>query len=404
MRRFIITTALACAGWSCVEPAVLEERPCPCAPGFRCCEVIQLCMTPERVATLRCAISADAAAPAADAAVPPEAAPPAAPAVCENGGGGLQATYFAGGDFTGASVTRIEPVPALYWGADPPDPMLAGSGWSALFSGQLQPAASETFTFALHANGGARLWLGGELLIDWWRHPYYLPLTASVKLEAGRRYDLLIEYVDEGGDSSLALRWQSPSTHPGVIGQCHLVPGPGKPGPCGAGPGQCLPPGGPACTRAGQGLRARYFRELPFRLLDKEQIEPVVSAYIASDDPALPRSLRWDGFLTVPVTGDYSFYLVTATSAQLFLDGQRTPPVVQAHGDYRDGWLREEEGHLSLRAGDKIKIEVEQQYLLPNAFPTGESPPVLVHLRWKPPGGPKGIIPTCFLSPPEPEP
>jgi hypothetical protein len=411
MRRFIFTTALACAGaWSCVEPVVVEERPCPCAPGYSCCNVIQLCMTPEKVAALRCTITAADAgadamvppdlAPPADVSVAPDAAPPAAPTACQNGGGGLQATYFRQADFTGPSVTRVEPVPVFYWGSQPPDPALGDGPWSALFSGQLEPAVSETFTFALTANGGARLWLGGELLIDWWRRPYYLPLTASVKLEAGRRYDLLIEYVDEGGDSSLALRWQSPSTHPAVIGQCHLHPAPGKASACGAGPGQCSPPGGPACpAQAGQGVRARYYRRVP--VVDKEQIEPGVSVFIPGDDPALPDLVRWEGFVTAPVTGEYSFYLVTATSAQMFLKGKKVPPVVQARGDWRDGWLREQEGLAFLMAGEKAEIQVEHEYKGASSFPTGDSPPVLVHLRWKPPGGPKGIIPTCFLTPAE---
>jgi PA14 domain len=423
MRRFIITSALACAAWSCVQPVVLEERPCPCAPGYRCCEVIQLCMPPEKVAALRCSVAAppdagaladaivdlappaDVLSPAADSAatVVPDADPPVASgAVCENGGGGLVASYFGAGDFSGVPVTRVEPVPALYWGATPPDPSLGRNPWSATFTGQLQPSVSETFTFALTANGGARLWLGGELLIDWWRRPFYLPMAASMDLQAGRLYDLMVEYVDEGGDSSLALRWESQSTHPAVIGQCHMIPGPGKPSVCGAAAGQCLPPGGPACESMGQGLRARYFRELPFRLLDKEQIEPGVSVYIPYADQGLPRSLRWDGFIEAPVTGEYTFYLVTASSAQMFLEGNRITPVVQAQGDSRDSWLREREGRRMLVAG-KYRIEVDHQYL-PNAFPTGESPPVMVHLRWKPPGGHRSIIPTCFLSPPEPEP
>jgi len=427
MRRFIFTTALACAGaWSCVEQVVVEERPCPCAPGYTCCDVIQLCMSPEKVAALRCALTAadagvDAAPGApdvlspdvlppdtrpADAFLAPEVAAPPSSTVCENGGGGLQATYFGKADFTGPSVTRVEPVPALYWGHEPPDQALAGGPWSALFSGQLEPAVSETFTFALTANGGARLWLGGELLIDWWRRPYYLPLTASARLEAGRRYDLLIEYVDEGGDSSLALRWQSPSTHPGVIGQCHLHPAPGKASACGSGPGQCLPPGGPACpAQEGQGLRARYYRQPP--VVHKEQIEPGVSIYIPGDDPAIPHTVRWDGSLTAPVTGEYSFYLVTASSAQMFLKDEQAPPalpvspVVQARGDHRDGWLREQQGQVSLVAGRPYKIEVEQQYLQGSSFSTGEAVPVLVHLRWKPPGGPKAIIPGCFFTPEE---
>jgi len=431
--RIILAIALACPALalsSCVEVVSVEERPCPCSKGYQCCEAVGLCMTPEKVAALGCARlprATDGTAgtaiddPPADAAVPrdggrdgaaaeaPRAdAPPAdlppLPAVspCANGGGGLLATYYDSADFTSPKVMRIEPTPVFYWGAGAPDPAVRSDGWSAILTGQLQPSASELFTFALDADDGARLWVGGELLIDWWRRPFYLPLAASLRLEAGRKYDVLVEYVEGTGNASLGLRWQSPSTAQAVIPQCHLFPGPGTPSACPASAVDCLPAGTPACRGKGQGLRATPFRDL-FRAPRPSRIDATVSAYVDAGDPELPVSMRWEGLLEAPLTGTYSFYLVTAGKARLFLDDEnRTAAVVEAQADPRDGWLREQEGTRALVAGQKHRIEVEHE--LGSSSPSGKSPPMLIHLRWKPPGGPREIIPTCFLNPPESDP
>jgi len=407
MRGIIITPLLLFGAQACVQPATVEERPCPCSPGYRCCEAVQLCMPPEQVAALRCtppdAGRADAA-PVADArpdsagdlSAPRDAPLPtvAVPPICENGGGGLEGTYFASADFSGPSLSRLEPASIFYWGVTPGQ--FSPGSWSALFSGQLQAPASETFTFVLGASGGARLWLDGELLIDWWRRPYEHAFTASMKLEADRRYDLLVEYVDQATDPALELRWESPSTPMGPIGQCNLIPGVIKRGPCSAGPEDCIPPGAPACLGQGQGLRVRYYGDRDLVMQQKEQVEPGVSTWISAEDADLPRSMRWEGWLEAPLTGPYQFYLVTSSTAVMSINGRR---VVEAGGDTGDRLLHEREGQQELVAGTKYKIQVDQRSVLPDTPPSDVAMAVLVHLRWKTPGGPKSIIPTCFLTP-----
>jgi hypothetical protein len=459
LTKAIALASLAASGWSCVEVVTLDERPCPCSPGYACCAALGLCLTPDKVATLACAGPAgDGARPdaaGADLALPfdgpagetrPADAPPAdlrldgdpgagpdaaaadlpaaavpppdaassdgdAPLVwglspCDNGGGGLYATYYDNPDFTARKLSRVEPVPALDWGQGSPDPSVGVDGWSATFTGQIEPTASELYTFALDADDGARLWVGGELVIDWWRRPFYLPMTGSLRLEAGRRYDVLVEYVEDSADARLGLRWQSPTTRQAVIAQCNLVPAVGQPSACPAGPGDCIPPGAAACPSADagagatRGLLFTRFREVFRTRFEDPTVVPGVSLYIDGDQPELPRSLLWEGFIDVPTSGSYSFFVTTVGTAKVYLSGDKANPVVQARSDFMDEWLREEEGTRFLPAG-RHKIEVE--HVFGTAFPTKyKSNPVLIHLRWRPPGAAKSMIPSCFFTPAEP--
>jgi hypothetical protein len=415
MWRCIGAIAVAsAAASSCVEVVGVAERPCPCSQGYQCCEAIQRCLPPEEVAVLHCALpdgGADTAAPARDAGAeapargdagapgpdaPLVSGPPPAggSTICENGAAGLTARYFAGSDFTGREITRVEAVPAFHWGTQPPDPSLPAEGWSALLGGQLQPTASETYTFALHAPGGGRLWVGGELLIDWWRRPFFLPITASLPLQAGRTYEVLVEYRDPPeGEAALSLRWQSTSTPAGVIPQCHLFPAAPRPGPCPQGTGDCELPA--PCPKPGRGLRLTQFNEGSGEP-PLTRIVPTVSAFFPSD-PDLPNRARWEGTIDLPVTGAYTFYLVSAGRARVHIDGDEVNPLVEVHTDGTDGWLRERQGDRPLMAG-KHRIEVDHQLAGQTFGDLGV--PLLVQLRWKPPGGQRSVLPSCLLEPP----
>ncbi len=90
--------------------------------------------------------------------------------------------------------------------------------FSVRWTGKIQPKYSETYTFSSQEDDGLRLWVDGQLLINDWRDHKLTSRQASIPLEAGRKYDIRIEYFngpqhahDSTGRAAARLRWTSPS-------------------------------------------------------------------------------------------------------------------------------------------------------------------------------------------------
>ena len=140
---------------------------------------------------------------------------------------GLTATYYDHEDFTGASVTRVDPTIDFHWKTASPDPAIPADRFSARWIGRIRAEYSEPYTFYVAADEGARLWIDGRLLIDAWKNKRQLKLSARpMKLLAGRKYDVKLEYREHKGDANLQLWWSSPSTPKSIVPQSQLDPSP----------------------------------------------------------------------------------------------------------------------------------------------------------------------------------
>jgi Concanavalin A-like lectin/glucanases superfamily/PA14 domain/Glycosyl hydrolases family 2, sugar binding domain/Glycosyl hydrolases family 2, TIM barrel domain/Glycosyl hydrolases family 2 len=80
------------------------------------------------------------------------------------------------------------------------------------WTGRVEPGFSETYTFSMIGDNGFRLWVDGRLVIDNWVDNWDIEQVGQpIALEAGRRYDIKVEYFEHVGGSNLRLRWQSAS-------------------------------------------------------------------------------------------------------------------------------------------------------------------------------------------------
>ncbi|MCP4263228.1 MAG: hypothetical protein GY774_37825 [Planctomycetes bacterium] len=141
-------------------------------------------------------------------------------------GGGLKAEYFNNRDLSGEPVlTRIDPEIDFNWGnadvpgENSPDASINVDDFSARWSGELEVDLTDTYTFHVTANNGFRLWLDGELIIDYWNN-----LTTDsresepIELVAGDIHSVQMEYF-EGADTAVAqLFWESTKR------QQHIIP------------------------------------------------------------------------------------------------------------------------------------------------------------------------------------
>jgi glucose/arabinose dehydrogenase len=144
-------------------------------------------------------------------------------------GDGLSATYFNNMDFTGTTVTRIDPRIDFNWGVGSPDSNIAPYSYSARWTGQVKADHSETYTFYTRSDDGARLWVNGQLLIDKWIDQAATEYSGSITLVAGQKYDIKMEYYQNGGGSSARLQWSSASTPKTTIPQANLFSSPMAP-------------------------------------------------------------------------------------------------------------------------------------------------------------------------------
>ncbi|MFG3256942.1 PA14 domain-containing protein [Streptomyces sp. NPDC048172] len=82
---------------------------------------------------------------------------------------------------------------------------------SVRWTGKLTPEKSGAHTFHLTGDNGFRLWIDGKPVIDHWVDDWDKEQNSEpVSLEAGRAYDIKVEYFEHEGGSNLHLRWTPP--------------------------------------------------------------------------------------------------------------------------------------------------------------------------------------------------
>lgn len=94
--------------------------------------------------------------------------------------------------------------------------------FSARWSGQIEPQFSEEYSFHTISNDGVRLWINGRQIIDDWSEHGEQENTARIALEAGKKYDVKIEYFYNGGSAAMKLLWSSPSQAKAAVASSQL--------------------------------------------------------------------------------------------------------------------------------------------------------------------------------------
>ena len=137
--------------------------------------------------------------------------------------GGLKAEYFDDQEFHKPRLVRYDPTLNFQWGLGAPDPSV-NVDFAARWTGRLEPKYSEMYTLQTHAEDGVRVWIDGKPIIDKWEDaPPYLQ-EANIPLQAGRKYDIRIDYHNKMGEAILRLRWSSPSQRKEIIAASQLSP------------------------------------------------------------------------------------------------------------------------------------------------------------------------------------
>ena len=139
-------------------------------------------------------------------------------------GTGLTGTYFSDMNFANAVVTRTDTTIDFDWGTGAPTSGVGADGFSARWTGQVQPQFSETYTFTTLSDDGVRLWVNGQQLITNWTDHGPTENSATITLVAGQKYEVNMEFYENGGGAVAKLSWASPSTAKQIIPATQLYP------------------------------------------------------------------------------------------------------------------------------------------------------------------------------------
>jgi len=134
-------------------------------------------------------------------------------------GYGLRANYYADRNLTQAVLERVDPRVNFNWGINSPGTGVPADGFSVRWTGLIESAYSEDYTFYASMDDGVRLWVGGQLLIDQWFDRNEAEYTGTMRLVAGEKYPIVLEYYDNTGLAVSRLLWESASQPKTVIPQ-----------------------------------------------------------------------------------------------------------------------------------------------------------------------------------------
>ncbi len=137
-------------------------------------------------------------------------------------GGGTRADYYKGMNFETHVLTRVDPQINFNWGSGAPDESVGEDTFSVRWTGQVEAAFTETYTFYARSDDGVRLWIEGQQLVDSWVDRSAAEDKGTIDLMAGQLYSVVMEYYENSDSAVAELRWQSPRTPKQLIPQAAL--------------------------------------------------------------------------------------------------------------------------------------------------------------------------------------
>jgi beta-glucosidase len=131
------------------------------------------------------------------------------PAGGKEGEHGLRGEYFTNRDLAGQpALVRTDPQVNFDWTGGSPDPAIPSERFAVRWTGKLIAPFTGSCRTSVTSDDGARLYFDGKPVIESWRDRSATTDLVTLQFEAGKQYDLRIEYYENGGSASMALGWE----------------------------------------------------------------------------------------------------------------------------------------------------------------------------------------------------
>ena len=123
---------------------------------------------------------------------------------------GFKAEYFTNRDLNGdPALVRVDSTIHLK-DTQVPAPGFPRDNFSVRWTGRLVAPATGNFIFTFTGDDGFRVFLDGKKILDHWMESSPTPVSGEAELQAGKSYELRIEYFQAGGGYLAQLDWQPP--------------------------------------------------------------------------------------------------------------------------------------------------------------------------------------------------
>ena len=224
--------------------------------------------------------------------------------------GCLKASYFNNPDLLGnPSVERAESSINYDWGEGAPVAGINADNFSVRWEGTVIPSVTGTYIFTVKGDDGIRLWINNQLVLDRWFYQTDLTNLAALNLTQGQNVTIKLEYYEGLVGATAQLLWAEPNQASKVIEftACPFTPAPPQTLGC---------------------LKASYFNNAT--LLGNPSVERPESAINyewgvnapVSGINADNFSVRWEGTVIPPVSGNYIFSVKGDDGIRLWVNNQ----------------------------------------------------------------------------------
>lgn len=133
------------------------------------------------------------------------------------GASGLFGEYYDDLAFGGAVLQRIDPQVDFDWGTGAPAPSMGADDFSVRWTGWVQPAFTQTYTFYTLTDDGVRLWVNDQLVIDSWVDQASIERTGTIALSGETQVPIKMEFYERSGEAVAKLSWSSSSQAKQVV-------------------------------------------------------------------------------------------------------------------------------------------------------------------------------------------
>lgn len=329
---------------------------------------------------------------AATAVTPPASSTPTpvpAPSTGAGTGTGLAAVYYDNADLTGKTAARTDGTVNFTWSAAPISG-IALDTFSTRWTGQVQAQKTEEYTFYTQSDDGVRLWVNGVQIINNWSAHGSTENSGKIKLTAGAKYDIKLEYFNRSGNGTAQLKWSSPTTAKAIVPRTQLYSTTAVTPPSSVPPTSTPTPTPPTTSTGGitstHGLLATFFNNLDFT---GNQISRYDSSVQYDWGTSSPHEVigkdswaaRWQGQVVANKSETHTFYITSDGGARLWVDGKL---VINDWGDHAK---REVSGQIYLTAG---RHDIKMEYELTSGS-------AVMQFRWSTPSIAKNFVPNSNL-------
>jgi PA14 domain len=293
-------------------------------------------------------------------------------------GTGVKGEYYDNQDLSSLVATHLAEGLDWNWaGATLPDPAVAPGTYSVRWTGQVQAKRSESVTFYTTSDDGVRLFVDDVLVIENWTDHAAFEDAGTVTLVAGQKYNLRLEFYENGGGAQIKLSWASGCMPKETIPLVQLYPT--YTGVV------CLAPS----VGTGTGLVGDYYNTIDFMDLKVTHAAEIVNFDFA-DQPPVPTvgadnfSIRWTGQVQARYSGPTTFRTMSDDGARLWIGG------VLVIDNWVDHGPTEDTAVVTLTAGQKYDVRLDYHETALNAQ---------IRLRWSGPCQVMEPIPATMLYP-----